>query len=421
MQVPRIRVALSFWLAAALTVTPAAVAVAETPSGRGTDQTFAAVLDPSVSKADVDRALVIGERFDPAVFEALADDSGDASSKPMASPAASQKSEEPLGSAAPAQVGTDATTTKLSFKDCIGSGEATLPRGQYSGRWSWCQSRTMPVVHVIDGVIVGNGSFQSTLVGEGIKGKRNVKVFQYITEVDLYGAWDDKSASVRFTLPCGGWPTAANCQSSGGMTWRLITGRGVTISYLFTSSTSGAVRTEKVGIGVFKATFTMLTGAAVYGPEQGFRCDSATYLGKNGACVFDRFTATFTMSRSDSAVNEAAKHIYDALRGASNIYPGKGKAIPSSLTRMTSKKGMDANTRKAVAACKKRWPTRPKGKDCDEYPFKSTNQGAAKANGKFSVRYITSADNQRAGSKLGAWYKSQRILDGERFNVGTKA
>lgn len=231
---------------------------------------------------------------------------------------------------APTQVGVDAATqaSKLTFSDCIGSGEATQPQGQYSGRWSWCQSRTVPVVQVVDGTIVVRGSFQSTLVGEGIKGKRNVNVFQHITEVDLNGAWDDNSAFVRFTLPCGGWPTATDCKSSGGMTWRLVTGRSVLIRYLFTSSTSGSVRAEKVGIGVFKPKFAMLTGAAVYGPEQGFRCDSATYLGKNGACVFDRFTARFAMSRSDSAVNEAAKRIYDALRGASNIYPGERQGHP---------------------------------------------------------------------------------------------
>lgn len=150
---------------------------------------------------------------------------------------------------------------------------------------------------------------------------------------------------------------------------------------------------------------------------QGFRCDSATCLGKNGACVFDRLRGTFKLSRGDSAVDKTAKHIYDALRGASNIYPGKGKAIPSSLTRMTSTAGIKANRTKPQAACKKKWPKKPAGKDCDEHPFAATNQGAAKAEGKFSVRYVTSGDNREAGRRLGTWYKNDRILNGERFDV----
>lgn len=103
--------------------------------------------------------------------------------------------------------------------------------------------------------------------------------------------------------------------------------------------------------------------------------------------ALDRLTATFKLSRSDKAVDKAAKHIHDALRGASNVYPGKGKIIPSILTRTTNAKTKAANTAKARAACKKKWPKKPSGKDCDEYPFKTTREGAAKGDG--NSRYAT--------------------------------
>lgn len=93
-------------------------------------------------------------------------------------------------------------------------------------------------------------------------------------------------------------------------------------------------------------------------------------------------------------------------------------AIP---TRRRDAKLQDANSTKAEAACKKKWPGRPKGKDCDEYPFKTTKQGAAYGNGAFSVRYITSGDNQMAGSRLATFYSADRILDDEDFNVTTTA
>ncbi|WP_368860256.1 NucA/NucB deoxyribonuclease domain-containing protein [Streptomyces sp. M2CJ-2] len=73
------------------------------------------------------------------------------------------------------------------------------------------------------------------------------------------------------------------------------------------------------------------------------------------------------------------------------------------------------------------YPRRPGGgggKDCDEYPFRSSAEGAARYKYEgdefkddFSVRYIIREENQEAGRRLGAWYHSDRILDWEAFTV----
>ena len=80
-----------------------------------------------------------------------------------------------------------------------------------------------------------------------------------------------------------------------------------------------------------------------------------------------------------------------------------------------------ANRATAIAACLKEWPEHAKqGKDCDEYPFSTTAEGASAAKGNFSARSLTRKDNQKAGSMLSTWFSDDRILDGDAFYVKTK-
>lgn len=405
-------------LALAITFSyPSDVAAADPLSSEEISGMAILVLPQVVSRQEAMKVLVIGKRLDVSTKAQLGAQVG-RSTGPTPAPSSYKAGTLPGRASIQVAATTKAASSKLALKDCSGSGAAYTPEGLYKSRLSWCQTHTAGVYFQVNGAVVGTGFLDVTLIGEGIKGSRVAKVWQYITNVKISGEWPPGQPTVRFTIPCGGWPTAKNCQTEGGQTIRLATGDERLISYKYASSTSGAKGKDKVGIGTFKPRYVLtMTGATRYGYEQGFRCDSATYLGKNGACVFDRLRGTFKLSRSDKDVNEAAKHIYDALRGASNIYPGKGKAIPSILTRTTNTKTQTANTAKAKAACKKRWPKRPKGKDCDEYPFKSTKEGAAKGDGKFSVRYITSSDNQRAGTKIGQFFSADRILNGEKFKV----
>ncbi|MFG2593147.1 hypothetical protein [Streptomyces sp. NPDC048438] len=63
-------------------------------------------------------------------------------------------------------------------------------------------------------------------------------------------------------------------------------------------------------------------------------------------------------------------------------------------------------------------------KDCDEHPFRSSAEGAARYQYEgdefkddFSARYINREENQEAGRRLGAWYHSDRTLDWRAFTV----
>uniref|UniRef100_UPI0036F24445 NucA/NucB deoxyribonuclease domain-containing protein n=1 Tax=Streptomyces mirabilis TaxID=68239 RepID=UPI0036F24445 len=70
----------------------------------------------------------------------------------------------------------------------------------------------------------------------------------------------------------------------------------------------------------------------------------------------------------------------------------------------------------ARAVCQAKWPNYSAGgKDCDEYPFSTTKEGAKNANGNYSARALDSTDNPKAGSRLATWYNDDRILDGDAF------
>jgi len=51
----------------------------------------------------------------------------------------------------------------------------------------------------------------------------------------------------------------------------------------------------------------------------------------------------------------------------------------------------------------------------DEYPFASTNEGAAKPGRRYSARPVDATDNRTAGAQIGAWYRIDRILDNDHF------
>ncbi len=60
---------------------------------------------------------------------------------------------------------------------------------------------------------------------------------------------------------------------------------------------------------------------------------------------------------------------------------------------------------------------KPTGKNVhsDEFPWAKTTQGAANANGNFSIRAISAAHNLSHGGTMGAWYTDQRVIAGDSF------
>ncbi|MFI1253367.1 NucA/NucB deoxyribonuclease domain-containing protein [Streptomyces netropsis] len=163
-------------------------------------------------------------------------------------------------------------------------------------------------------------------------------------------------------------------------------------------------------------------------PRISMRFDSASYLSYKKGSIFTDVRASITYDRKDPEVNETATHIYDAQSNPNNTYPKKpGKQIPGATTTSPlhrifyDKDKRKDNRDRAISECKKVDPDyASKGKDCDEYPFSSTNEGASTPGDNFSARALDSGDNQKAGTRLGAWFSNDRIIDGDAFYVKIK-
>jgi hypothetical protein len=107
--------------------------------------------------------------------------------------------------------------------------------------------------------------------------------------------------------------------------------------------------------------------------------------------------------------------------------------MTSPLHRLMNKTLQDKNTDLAIAVCKEVWGAGYSSgglRQCDEYPFKTSYEGAATSTGASDVqpdsgdvykwagssRPIAKDDNEKAGNALGLFYGQNRILD---ENMGT--
>jgi LGFP repeat/Deoxyribonuclease NucA/NucB len=141
------------------------------------------------------------------------------------------------------------------------------------------------------------------------------------------------------------------------------------------------------------------------------------------------------LNMSDPEIGESATHVNDAVYLPALTVPAwPGKTIPgvfpdSPLHRLASAAGIDANRRAACpndppGAYVTRWHPPDYANDfpsCDEYPFATTYEGAAltvnSAQPRFSVRITSLADNTEEGRRLGGFYGSQLLIDGDPFWV----
>lgn len=158
------------------------------------------------------------------------------------------------------------------------------------------------------------------------------------------------------------------------------------------------------------------------------RCDNALPGASYGGCVFSDYVSTMVYKLS-GPYPLLAQHIRD---GQASGLPG---AYPSGtpLRRLTDSTIQEQNR---TTACPSSYP-RPPGFSCDEYPFASTYQGASLSGGGprsfpycavvlltqssgpsgYSVCMIEAGQNSGGGSALGAFYKTNRVIDFDPFRV----
>ncbi len=159
------------------------------------------------------------------------------------------------------------------------------------------------------------------------------------------------------------------------------------------------------------------------------RCDNAVKerYPKPG-CVFPAIPSVAAFSQT--TVPQFTNHVYNAqLSGL----PGRLNS-GTYLTRITNPTSITSNGNRACPGSL----TRPAGLQCDEYPFRSVQQGAFTSGSTvarsqpgcqmpdpartgptgWSRCFITGTQNGSAGGTLGNFYSRERMLTGDPFQVG---
>lgn len=156
----------------------------------------------------------------------------------------------------------------------------------------------------------------------------------------------------------------------------------------------------------------------VYGDQAvSVRCDRATYVGSAAGCVLPAVIPILDdYAISDETVAQVAQHVATA----------QSRTQWGTLARPLHRLYDDALRKKnRYAACGT--TTAPFDDDmanpsCDEFPFASTWEGAYTQEGwtsadDGSTAVVDLTQNRQAGSDLAAFYREQRVLDGDAFLV----
>lgn len=219
-------------------------------------------------------------------------------------------------------------------------------------------------------------------------------------EMEIDSNFEDQPATVG-TAPSGSAVWSAPSLAGGGRIWCYV--------YWQWDWVLPQGPTNPLGIGMGRV-----------------RCDQDMLGTPSQGCVFMDYWADLFYERADYP--EFVDHL--RLAQASGL---PGSPSGEELHRLTGAL-VDRNR---STACPSTYP-RPATKQCDEYPFASTYEGAYTGGGQprthswcqialpgpgstgptgFSVCMIDEDDNELAGSDLASFYRNFRILDGDAFNV----
>ncbi|WP_274563730.1 NucA/NucB deoxyribonuclease domain-containing protein [Streptomyces spiramyceticus] len=169
------------------------------------------------------------------------------------------------------------------------------------------------------------------------------------------------------------------------------------------------------------------------------RCDSAYYIYPDWpeGCVFlETIPRMMYSTAPDSPHKEVADHIYITQNNPDSTYPTSttAKKFPGEYLMDYMAPGLhrihkdfhldelNANTSHKDAACTSTGdysstglplslrPDTANGEECDEYPFRTTLEGAANPDWDFSVRAVNGSQNGSAGQTLMVYMRNHRIL-----------
>jgi hypothetical protein len=287
---------------------------------------------------------------------------------------------------------------------------------------------------------VGETSFRITLLGRGERGVQRMRWDMELDDWDGSGI-QDANAPLSIGMDCVNYPYAS-CDELGESAQSTIAAwkfNGYAWATFFTGASEGGhdfihYDQDRVNYHDMRLSITGAEGTGTF--DQSFRCDAAAYA-SGGGCIYHEVDAVMHYKLTGEGVDSVAAHIKKAQDDPANVYPGGiGTTIPGGkssgvpLTRLYPKMDgpsqayYNANNRVVRATCRQydpNWGTT--GMECDEYPFRSTWEGAhytekwPNSAQKYSARMVDGDENGLAGTQLGVWYTQDHILAKDAFWV----
>ena len=404
--------------------------------------------DPGTEGSDIEDAVV----------------EGDIAPEPPGEQAAEKAEQGPASPTTPPTSDYD----YFSLEDC-----RARTTGELKNRYAYCfwkEAVTNQYVCPQEGpmgpeqcVWIGSESFRLTMLGRGRRDRQEMTFEVTLDAWNLVGVVDE-TALFAMNIECT--TKGANYCEPGGPYERIVSlaqwkaNPTFAVTFNTTRSAGGGdgqhFDIDKVSFHAMQSRFERvgmdtMQNRMIQIDKQGFRCDAAPYLltARAGACLFDEWRSVLRYDASPgSGVTEVAQHIKFAQANPTQVTPKwpAGSYIPGTLDPLRPLRRLYADARyqdttltdgdldgakyygrqirrKDKACTPLRKAPGAAGKQCDEFPFATTYEGAyypskhPESQSKFSVRMINADDNQKAGTDLGLWYGSEHIIAMDKFFV----
>ncbi|CAM3687257.1 hypothetical protein KIPE111705_20580 [Kibdelosporangium persicum] len=330
--------------------------------------------------------------------------------------------------------------------ECLKQPGADSPGGHVLFRGFWCQKRTVHGGIIVNGKIEGEFwvDYRAAAIGN-----------PFVRKTHVFFRGDDYRTEGTFS----GWSTlglkyecrvlTVGCTADKGFVTKDI-GDWDDGDWVDWTMDSDERQSSQEPERVLRHILG-LTGQAIddfgrptvtgSGDITGFRCDSANYFPSPLRCVFTDVIPRLNYNFGNG-YDEVVHHIRKAQNQPAQTYPNYGtpKNIPGKwasdasqppLTRVQyNGEDWKKNAAEKDRACDKQPPYTGPGqlpdfdkttRQCDEYPFATTQQGAGKGDGNFSIQDVPKEQNGLAGNALQWYLEWDRILYKDLDNYWVKA
>lgn len=333
--------------------------------------------------------------------------------------------------------------TYLNQIECRSSNEGNMDLdngyiGKINNHWQWCgwQYLQPKLQDPFTKQVLASIDFRLTILAWGSNADSMLHFDMYVDEVmNPEGGMTAQNTVISFAPVCEPHEAAVSCDLPPGPGGILASLDGAAPKHFdmpvnlpaYSPENPDRLATLDAGIEIVATTSAGPGQVASEHAAAVVRCDGATGEDRGGfttnACIFGGVQARYQLDASDASVSEVAQHLYWAINDPNSTTPlpapGDTKDIPNKLTRLVDPVRQDKNRDVSTGACDRLLQNpRPPNKDCDEYPFATSYQGAATApTTDYSVALVDSTQNQSEGGRRGNWYIADRYVDGDEFLV----